>query len=101
MKTNGNDEVWSAPDRMHKAKPIRQKIANNEGAGTHTHVPRVLDRGDSDKAHGLTGTHSESLIRFDPSKLRGSGLIRWTHQRPSVDSCGAVEPTGAQHSDRP
>jgi hypothetical protein len=56
----------------------------------HTHAPRVLDRGDSDKAHGLALTHRESLSRFDTSRLRGvaarsigltSGLL-WTPAGP-------------------
>jgi hypothetical protein len=36
-----------------------------------THAPRVLDLGDSEKAHGLALTHSDSLSGFDASQLRG------------------------------
>jgi hypothetical protein len=36
-----------------------------------SHAPRVPDRGDSEKAHGLAMTHRESLSRFDTSRLRG------------------------------
>jgi hypothetical protein len=52
------------------------------GPITTVHAPRVLDRRDSEKAHGLVLTHRESLSGFDASRLRGlvgltSGLL-WT-----------------------
>jgi hypothetical protein len=63
-----------------------------------SHASRVLDRRDSEKAHGLAVTHRESLSRFDTSRLEGSGPLHWTHQRASLDSCGAIEVTPANPS---